>query len=176
MSGHSKWSQIKHKKGANDVRRAKIFSKILKAIAAAARDEQNPDFNPRLRSIIETAKQNNVPIENVTRAIQKAKEGRALEPLIIEAYGPEKVALVIEVLTDNRNRTMQELRILLQENEAKIGEMGSARWAFNIAQTGGEWTPKFTQSLSDDGAEKLQKLIEVIEDHDDVQRVFENGE
>ncbi len=176
MSGHNKWSQIKNKKGVKDRNRAKIFTKILKALAAAARDEQNPDFNPRLRSIIDLAKENNVPSENITRAIAKAKEGKVLEPIVIEAYGTEKVALMIEALTDNRNRTIQEIRTILQKHEAKMGEMGSARWAFEQATPGAKWTPKFTQQISDDGADKLAALLEALEDQDDVQQIFENAE
>lgn len=176
MSGHNKWSQIKNKKGVKDRNRAKVFTKILKTLAAAAREEPNPDFNPRLRSTIALARENNVPNENITRAIANAKEGKALEPIVVEGYGPEKVALIIEALTDNRNRTIQEIRGVLQEHDAKMGEMGSARWAFDPPVGGGEWKPKFTQSVSDAGANKLKALLEALEDLDDVQRVFENAE
>ncbi len=176
MSGHNKWSQIKNKKGAKDRNRAKVFTKILKALAAAARDEQNPDFNPRLRSMIELAKENNVPSDNIARAIAGAKEGKVLESIVVEAYGPEKVALIIEALTDNRNRTIQEIRTTLQKHEAKMGEMGSARWAFEKASPGARWTPKFTQTISDNGADSLAALLEALEDLDDVQQIFENAE
>lgn len=176
MSGHNRWSQIKNKKGVNDRRKAKVFTKILKALAAAARDEQNPDFNPRLRSMIELAKENNVPSENIARAIAKAKEGTALEQIVVEGYGPDKVALIIEALTDNRNRTIQEIRGVLQEHDAKMGEMGSARWAFEQENPGAEWKPKFTQNISDTGADKLATLLEALEDLDDVQQIFENAE
>ena len=176
MSGHNRWSQIKNKKGANDRRRAKVFTKILKGLAAAAREEQNPDFNPRLRSMIALAKENSVPNENIARAIAGAKEGKALETIVVESYGPEKVALIIEALTDNRNRTIQEIRIILQKHDAKMGEMGSARWAFEQETPGADWKPKFTQMISDAGADKLAALIDALEDQDDVQKVFENAE
>ncbi len=176
MSGHSKWSQIKHKKGETDKKRSVLFSKLLKAIGAAARTEPNPDFNPRLRTAVETAKANNVPGDNIDRAISKAREGHALDDLIIEAYGPEKSAIIIEALTDNSNRTVAEIRNILSENGAKMGEMGSARWAFDVPQQGNPWIPKFTQKISDEGKIKLQTLLEALENHDDVQKIYTNAE
>ncbi len=172
MSGHSKWSQIKHQKGATDKKRGAAFSKLLKAIAIAATSEPNPDFNPRLRSAIETAKQSNVPKDNIDRAISKAGEEKNLEELVIEAYGPEKIALIIEVITDNRNRSTNELRNLLADNGGKMGEMGSAKWAFEAVN--GKWAPKFTQTISEDGKNKLESLIEALEDRDDVQKITTN--
>lgn len=176
MSGHSKWSQIKHKKGDTDKKRSVLFSKLLKAISAAARTEPNPDFNPRLRTAVETAKAANVPNDNIERAISKAKEGGALTELIIEAYGPEKSAIIIEALTDNSNRTISEIRNILAENGAKMGEIGSARWAFDIPQPGNPWTPKFTQKISDEGKIKLQEIIEALNDHNDTQKIYTNAE
>lgn len=173
MSGHNKWSQIKHQKGIADVKRGAAFSKLLKAISIAAKTESNPNFNPRLRSAIESAKQSNIPKDNIDRAISKAGEEKNLEELEIEAYGPEKVALIIEVITDNRNRSTNEIRNLLADNSGKMGEMGSAKWAFEFNPTSG-WTPKFTQVISEDGKTKLQRLVEVLEKHDDVQHVTAN--
>src|SRR3989344_1522407 len=105
MSGHSKWHQIKHKKGAADQKRGVAFSKLLNAISVAAKTESNPDFNPRLRSAVEKARESNVPKDNIERAINKAKESSGLEEVLIEAYGPEGVAVIIEAITDNKNRT-----------------------------------------------------------------------
>src|SRR3990172_4352957 len=143
MSGHSKWSQIKHQKGIADKKKAVVFSKLLKAISVAAKSEPNPDFNPRLRTAIETAKQNNVPNDNIERAISKASEQKNLEEITVEAYGPESVALIVEAVTDNRNRTIQEIKNILNENGGKMGEMGSVRWAFEQPVHGGDWIAKF---------------------------------
>ena len=174
MSGHNKWSQIKNQKGIDDKKRAILFSKILKAIAVAAKNEPNPNFNPRLRTAIETAKQNNVSKDNIDRAISKASETKNLEELIIEGYGPEKVAIIVEVITDNRNRSTNEIRNVFSGNNGKMGEMGSAKWAFAVPQPSSPWTPKFTQDISSDGRTKLQILIEALENHDDVQQVITN--
>src|SRR3990167_1562402 len=105
MSGHNKWSQIQHKKGRADKERSAVFTKLLAAISIAAKSEPKPDFNPRLRAVIEKAKENNVPQENIERAINKASEEKSLEEVIIEAYGPEGTQIIIEGITDNTNRT-----------------------------------------------------------------------
>ena len=175
MAGHSKWKQIKEKKGVADKKRAILFSKLLKLIAVAATTEQNPDFNPRLRSAIETAKQNSVPKENIDRAIAKAREEKNLEELIIEGYGPEKVAIIVEVITNNRNRSTNEIRNIFAESGGKMGEMGSAKWAFEMPSQGGTWQPKFTQSVSAEGKTKLEEIVTALEAHEDVQRVITNG-
>src|SRR3989338_10510360 len=122
MSGHNKWSQIKNQKGIVDKKRAILFSKILKAISVAAKNEPNPNFNPRLRSAIETAKQASIPKDNIDHAISKANKTKNLEELIIEGYGPEKVAIIVEVITDNRNRSTNEIRNIFNGNEGKMGE------------------------------------------------------
>ncbi len=174
MSGHNKWAQIKHKKGTTDKKRGVLFTKLLRAISVAAKTEPNPDFNPRLRTAVETAKQNNVPNENIERAISKASEEKDLKEIIIEAYGPEKTAIIIECLTDNSNRTTNELRNILSDAGAKMGEMGSAKWAFDNP-TSGAWTPKYTQNLSDEGKAKLAEIIETLEDYEDIQKIFTNA-
>ena len=179
MSGHNKWSQIKNQKGATDKKRGQIFSKLLKAISIAAKTEPNPKFNPRLRSAIEKAEENNVPQENISRAIHKASEEKNLEDLIIEAYGPEGAQLIIEAITDNRNRTISEIKHLLTEQGAKIANPGSVLWAFSAeggSASGGEhtWKPKFSQSISESAKNKLKTLMEALEEHDDVQKVTTN--
>ena len=130
MSGHNKWSQIKHQKSASDKKKSVVFSKVLNAITIAARDEANPQFNPRLRTLIEKAKENNIPQDNIERAIKKTKESDNLKEITVEAYGPGGSALIIDAITDNSNRTINELKFLLNENEAKMAEQGSVRWAF----------------------------------------------
>ncbi len=175
MSGHSKWKTIKHKKEASDQKRGQIFSKLINAISIAARTESNPQFNARLRAAIEKAKENKVPQENIERAIKRASEDKNLEELIIEAYGPEGAAILIEVITDNKNRTIAEIKKILSDNNAKFAEAGSVRWAFEAV--GGEdgWQAKFKQEISADAKEKLISLISELENRDDVQKVYTNS-
>jgi YebC/PmpR family DNA-binding regulatory protein len=173
MAGHSHWKQIQYKKGAADIKRGQIFSKLLSAISIAARENPNPDFNPRLRSAVEKAKENQVPLENIERAIKKASESKNLEEVVIEAYGPEKVAMIIEGITDNKNRTINELRTLLSGNGAKMAEQGSVLWSFE--KKNNEWQPKFKQPVSEEGKKNLDALIEKLEEHGDIQRIVTNA-
>jgi len=183
MAGHSKWSQIKNKKGITDQKRGALFSKLLKAIAIAARTNPDPQFNPRLRSMIEKAKAANVPNENIERAIKKSSEEKNLEEVVIEAYGPGKSALIIEGITDNKNRTIHEIRHILEEKGAKMGEPGSVLWSFEQnadsrgldADSRGNWQAKYKQSISEEAKKKLQELIAKLEEHNDVQKVITNS-
>jgi len=178
MSGHSHWAGIKHKKGTADQKRGVVFSKLLNAIAIAAKTETNPQFNPHLRAAIEKAQQNNVPKDNIERAIKRASEQKDLEELIIEAYGPEGSAVLIEAITDSRNRTIAEIKKVLSGHNAKFGEQGSARWAFDQIQGNdetGNWVAKFKQEISENGRQKLQNLIDELEERDDVQRTYTNA-
>lgn len=168
MSGHNKWSQIKHQKGAVDKKRGIAFGKIAKAISVAAREEANPEFNPRLRTLIEKAKQAAVPKDVIMRALDTSS-GKDLEDLVIEAYGPGGIAILAEAITDSRNRTINELKHLIGANGGKFAEQGSVRWAFE----GNE--PKFMQEMSADEAEAARALIEKLEEHDDVQSVMTNA-
>lgn len=172
MSGHSHWKQIQRQKGAADQKHGQVFSKLLKTISIAAKTEPNPNFNPRLRTAIETAKANKVPNENIERAIKGASENKNLEELTIEAYGPEKSAIIIEAITDNKNRTVSELRHLLNENGAKMAGPGSVLWSFE--KKDGQWTAKFQQPISEEAKQKLQLLVSKIEEHEDVQKVITN--
>lgn len=172
MSGHNKWSQIKTQKGITDKKRGQLFSKILKAISIAAKTEANPQFNPRLRSAMETAKEFNVPLDNIERAVSKASETKNLEDVVVEAYGPEGVALIIEAITDNTNRTIAEIKHLLTENNAKIAHPGSVLWSFEKTADG--WKAKFPQAISESAKEQVSKLIEALEEHDDVQNITTN--
>ena len=177
MSGHSHWSGIKHKKEITDKKRGNVFSKILKAITAAARTEPNPDFSPRLRTTIQKAKEANVPLDNIERAIKKASEpGAAIEELLMESYGPGGSALLIEALTDSKNRTIAEVKKILSVHGAKWAEPGSVLWAFTqSADSRRNWAAKFPQELSREDAEKLSGLIEALEEHEDVQEVYTNA-
>ena len=134
MSGHSKWASIKHKKGALDAKRGKIFTKIIREMSIAARiGGGDPDSNPRLRTAVEKAKSVNMPADNIKRAIQKGTgelEGLAYEDITLEGYGPGGVALLVEGTSDNRNRTVSEIRHILTKNGGNLGTAGSVSYMF----------------------------------------------
>src|SRR4030043_2453334 len=134
MSGHSKWAQIKHKKAVVDAKRGKIFSKIAKEITVAARlGGVDPDGNPRLRTVLENAKEVNMPGENIKRAIMKGTgelPGVSYEESMYEGYGPGGTAILLEVLTDNKNRTVPEIRHIMTKNNGNLGEAGCVSWMF----------------------------------------------
>jgi YebC/PmpR family DNA-binding regulatory protein len=135
MSGHSKWHTIKHKKGAADAKRGKIFTRIIKELTIAARHGGgDPDSNPRLRTIIAEAKSHNMPADNIKRAIRRGtgeEEGVQYDEVTYEGYGPGGVALIIETMTDNRNRTVGELRHTLSKHGGNLGEANSVAWMFD---------------------------------------------
>jgi len=135
MSGHSKWATIKHKKGALDAKRGKIFTRLIKEIMVAARcGGGDPDGNPRLRSAVLAAKAENMPADNIKRAIQRGTgelEGVNYEEITFEGYGPGGVAVIVEVLTDNRNRAVSEVRHAFSKNGGNLGESGSVRFMFS---------------------------------------------
>ncbi|MEK7624201.1 MAG: YebC/PmpR family DNA-binding transcriptional regulator [Patescibacteria group bacterium] len=174
MSGHSHTKTIKHKKEITDQKRGRIFSKLLKAIAVASRLEPNPQFNPRLRTAVEKARENNVPQENIKRAIEHASKDKNLEELIIGAYGPEGIALLIEAVTDNKNRTIPEIKNIINEHNAKFTEPESILWAFENSD--GQWQAKFKQSISEEGKNKLNELVQVLENQEDVQKIATNSD
>jgi len=134
MSGHSKWSSIKHKKGAMDAKRGKLFTKLIKEITVAARlGGGDPEANPRLRTVIGKAKEANMPKENIEKAIKKGTgelEGYSLEEVIYEGYGPHGVAIMIDAMTDNKNRTTAEIRSILTKSGGNLGENGCVSWIF----------------------------------------------
>ena len=135
MSGHSKWHSIKHKKGAADAKRGKIFTRIIKELTVAARaGGGDPDSNPRLRTIIADAKANNMPADNIKRAIRRGtgeEPGVSYEEAQYEAYGPGGAALIIEVLTDNKNRTAGEIRHLLEKHGGNLAAPNAVAWMFH---------------------------------------------
>lgn len=236
MSGHSKWATIKRKKAAVDAKRGKVFTQIIKEITVAARmGGGDPASNPRLRLIIDKAKANNMPAENIKRAIQRGTgelPGVSYEDVTYEGYGPGGAALLIESVTDNKNRTVSELRHLLERHGGKLGAANSVAWMFHkkgvisvpkanyseddllevILDAGAEdmkteedvytittspdafekvkqalegkgikmdnaelqMVPENTVRVEGKDAEQLLKLMEVLEDHDDVQHVYSN--
>lgn len=236
MSGHSKWASIKHKKGALDAKRGKIFTKLIKEISVAARlGGGDPDGNPRLRTAILAAKADNMPKDNIDRAIKKGTgelEGVNYEEVIYEGYGTAGVAVILSVLTDNKNRTVAEIRSIFGKNGGNLGEAGCVGWMFHKKgqilvdlktvdedklmtivldagaedmQTGeGEFevittsenfekvkkaiddnkipttfaevtmVPQSYIKLTGQKAQQMLHLMEVLEDHDDVQKVYAN--
>ena len=236
MSGHSKWSTIKHKKGAADAKRGKIFTKVIKEITVAARiGGGDVDGNPRLRLAVQKGKEVNMPQENVTRAIKKGTgelEGVIYEETSYEGYGPGGVAIFMEVMTDNKNRTVGELRTSLSKNGGNMGENGCVAWIFeqkglisiktsekgeeelleliinaggddmqivedcyeittsvesfetvrkaiedaNIKTQSSELTriPQNTVNVEEKNCKSLLRLMDALEDHDDVQKVYSN--
>jgi YebC/PmpR family DNA-binding regulatory protein len=238
VAGHSKWSQIKRKKAVTDARRGAHWTKLIREITVAAREGGgNPDFNPRLRLAVDTAKGANMPAENITRAIKKGTgelEGVSYEEVAYEGYGPGGVAIYIETLTDNQNRTVADVRHILTKNDGSLGTAGSVAWQFDrkgqiyidaerftedavfeAAIEGGaedmviegeefvvstevssfhgvqgalkeagieferaelSWIPQNEVRVEGGDAEKLIKLIEALEDSDDVQNVYSNAD
>lgn len=238
MSGHNKWSTIKHRKGAQDAKKGKIFTKVIKEITVAARlGGGDPGANPRLRHALDEARLNNMPAENVQRAIKKGTgelEGVQYEELLYEGVGPAGTLLLCEVMTDNRNRTAAELRKLFDKHGGQLGAAGSAAWAFDakgiltlplpaaseeqlfevavaagaedVQSDGERWVittpvealedvreaviqakielssaelakvPKITKTVGGRDAEVGMNLVEALEDHDDVQKVYADFE
>jgi len=134
MSGHSKWATIKHKKGALDAKRGKIFTRLIKEISIAAKNGGDPDTNPRLRGAIVAAKAENMPADNIKRAIQRGTgelPGATYEEFSLEGYGPGGVAILIDINTDNRNRTVSEIRHVFQKNGGNMAEAGAVSWMFH---------------------------------------------
>jgi len=134
MAGHSKWANIKHKKAKEDAKKGKAFTKIIKEITVAAREGGgNPDLNPRLRLLLEKGKEANMPLENALRAIKKGTgelPGVSYEHYVYEGYAPYGIAIMVDALTDNKNRTIAEFRRLFSENGGTLGESGSVSWMF----------------------------------------------
>ena len=236
MSGHSKWSTIKHKKGATDAKRGKIFTKVIKEITVAARiGGGDVDGNPRLRLAVQKAKEVNMPQENVTRAIKKGTgelEGVQYQEISYEGYGPGGVAIFMEVMTDNKNRTISELRAVLDKNGGNMGENGCVAWIFEkkgtitimtsekdeeellelVMDAGGDdlqtvddyyeittsvesfesvrkaiensglkvqsaqltRIPQNTVNVEEKNCKSLLRLMDMLEDHDDIQKVYSN--
>jgi YebC/PmpR family DNA-binding regulatory protein len=134
MSGHSKWATIKHKKGALDAKRGKIFTRLIREIAMAAKSGGDPDKNPRLRKAILDAKAENMPADNIKRAIQRGTgelPGVSYEEFNLEGYGPGGVAVLLDLSTDNRNRTVSEIRHAFGKHGGNLGEAGSVSWMFH---------------------------------------------
>ena len=237
MSGHSKWATIKHKKAALDAKRGKVFTTIIKVIMIAARNGGDQDANPRLRTAVLAAKAVSMPNDNIKRAIMRGTgeiEGGQIEEYTYEGYGPGGVAVVVEVATDNKNRTVSEIRHAFSKNGGNMGEQGSVAWMFDrkgqiilegeslsedqlmnivleagaddLRQDGDSWEiltapeslitvqealekakipiaqakiamiPKNLVPVDGNNVKGLLKMLDVLEEHDDVQNVFSNAD
>ena len=174
MAGHNKWSKIKHKKAATDAQKSMIFGKLSRLIKLEAK-KCNGDVNsPSLRAAIDKAKAANMPKDNIERAIKSATEpGANLEDVTYEAYGPGGTAIIIEAVTDSRNRTAAEIKHILSKREIELAAPGAAAWAFTKGPEG--WQPNQTTEISDEDGEKLGDLMEALEEQDDVQDVYTNA-
>ncbi len=164
MSGHSKWATIKHKKGATDAKRGKIFTRLIKEITIAAKGGGgDPDGNPRLRTAIAAAKAENMPADNIKRAIQRGTgelEGVNYDEITYEGYGPGGVAVIVDVLTDNKNRAVSEIRHAFSKNGGNLGESNSVSWMFSkkgviVVDKKAASEEKLTEIVLDAGAEDL---------------------
>jgi YebC/PmpR family DNA-binding regulatory protein len=177
MAGHNKWSKIKNKKAVTDAQKSKIFGKLLRAITAEAKRCNGDTSSPSLRAAIDKARSENVPSDNIDRAVKKGAggEGSSEERITYEAYGPGGSALIIEALTGNRNKAAQEVKHILSKNGFELASPGSASWAFTKNSDGG-WVPNIRVEISDEDGRALDKLIEELEENDEVQEVFCNAE
>lgn len=171
MSGHSRWSQIKHKKGVADQKKGQVFSKLANKITIAARHGTDPASNYRLQSTIDEARTANVPKENIERAIKRATEKSAtnVEEVTIQAIGPVGVAVVVEAITDNKNRTISEIRRLLFEHEFKMVPENSLNWLFDQ-----DWKPLAPIETTPEMQQKLDRLLEALGENGDVENVHTN--
>jgi YebC/PmpR family DNA-binding regulatory protein len=172
MSGHSKWATIKRKKAATDSARGKVFTRIIKEITIAARDGGgDPDGNPRLRLAIQNAKGSNMPQDNITRAIKKGTgelEGVMYTEITYEAYAPHGIAVIIQSVTDNRNRTIAELRHIVSKNNGNMGDAGSVSWMFDrkgvvTIEKGNHTEDEVMEIILDLGADDLKTEEEHFE-------------
>lgn len=176
MSGHSHWATTKRDKAVKDAKRSKIFSKVSRAITIAAREGGgDPDSNPSLRLAIDKAREANMPKENIERAINKglgvSSSGQKYEEVVYEGYGPSGVAFLIKAITDNKNRTVSDIRNILSRYGGSMGGAGSTSYVFGSDPE----NPIFKVDVTDPAlAEKLEGLYDELDEHDDVSEVFAN--
>ena len=175
MAGHNKWSKIKHKKAATDAAKSKVFGKMARLIAVESKKAGGDTAAPGLRAAIEAARSVNMPKDNIERAIAKgtSAETAALESILYEMYGPGGTAVLISILTDNRNRSAAEIRHLLSKLGYELATPGSAAWAFT--KTDGGYEAHTTVEISEADGAKLEQLMEALDEHDDVQNVYTNA-
>lgn len=177
MSGHNKWSQIKRQKGAADAAKSNAWGKLAKRIAVESKLADGNTSSPTLRTLIETARAQNMPKDSIERAVAKgiSKDATELEAITYETYGPGGSAIIISTLTDSRNRTAQEMKHLLSELGLALAAPGSAAWAFE-KKPDGTYEATTTVPLSEEDNEKLMQIMNKIDDYQDTQDVFANAE
>lgn len=179
MSGHSKWSTIKHKKAATDAKKGKVFSEIGKLIRVAVKEggSGDPDQNPSLRSLLDKARQANMPKDNIQRAIDKGMgkgKGGTIDEVVYEGFGPGGVGYMVIAHTDNRQRTGAEVRFTFDKNGGSLGSPGSVGYMFE--RSGNEIVVKVPMPVEDDVKEKAIKLKEMLEELDDIEEVVINAQ
>ena len=174
MSGHSKWSKVKNRKAVTDVKKNKIYTKMAKVISVEVKKANGDIKATNVLAAIKKAHEYNVPNENIERALKKNDTGAQMESVIYEAYGPGGVALMIEALTDNRNKAAAEVKHILAESGSALAAPGSASWAFTKTAEG--YMPNTMTPISEEDGAKLDALIEALEDNDEVQEIYTNAE
>ncbi len=177
MSGHSHWAGIKHRKGINDAKRGKVFTKHGKLIAIAAREGGgSPDTNFQLRLTIDRARLDNMPKDNIERAIKRGtgelNDQSEIQEIIYEAYGPGGIMMVIKTLTDNKNRTVSEVKTILGKFGGKLAGAGGVMWNFELY--GSEYKPKNIIEIDEKVKAQYEKILEALNEHNDVQEIFDN--
>jgi len=175
MSGHNKWSKIKHKKGAEDAKKSKLYSVLVRQITMEVRAANGDASSPRVRTLIDKARAVNMPNDNIDRAIKKAQGagGESYTEILFEGYGPGGVALIIEGITDSKNRANQEIKHVMDKFGGSLGTQGSAAWAFVKSEDG--WKANTPLVISDFEGEKLGELIDALEELDDVKTVYHSA-
>lgn len=175
MAGHNKWSKIKHKKAVTDAQKSKVFGKLVRLIQLETKKASGDVNAPGLKTAIEKARKENMPNDNIERAIKKASESGEMAAVLYEAYGPGGIGLMISGLTDNTNRTSSEVKHLLSKHGGSLGTSGSVSWNFTQNEER-DWIPKTTLEIDDETGEKLERLIEILEENDDIQDIYHNAE
>ena len=177
MAGHSKWAQIKRQKATTDAARSRTFSRFARLITLESKKAGGNLSDPSLSVVIARAKAANMPKDNIERAVAKgiSKDAGNLERVVYEAYGPGGAALLIDALTDSKNRTTQELKHLLSKHGVEVAAPGAASWAFTKQPDGGYVANEPRVEIADADTERLDALLEALDEHDDVQKVFTNA-
>lgn len=176
MAGHSKWAQIKRAKAVTDAARSRVFSRFARLITLESKKTGGKVDSPTLKAVIDRAKAANMPKDNIERAVAKgvSKDSGDLEQVVYEAYGPGGVAVVVDALTDSRNRTTQQVKLVFTKNEIELATPGSASWAFTKSYEGFTANEPLMDIAGED-EEKLQNLLSQLDEQDDVQAVYTNA-
>ena len=174
MSGHNKFSKIKRLKAKNDAQKSAVFTRLAKMIQMEAKKANGNMSSSSLKAAIEKARAEDMPNDNIERAIKKATTEQELESVTYEAYGPGATALIIEALTSSKNKAAAEVKHILSKNGTSLASSGSASWAFEKTNEG--WAAKVMAPISKEDADALQKLIDDLEENEEVQEVFTNAE